>query len=289
MPSVFGLDAYSPHEVAERVERYGSYKANLPMASTFMLAVVGGGFIALGAMFQSVVVADPALNHAAGRILGGIAFAMGYLLAITAGAEVFTTNHLVVMTWASRQIRTLRLLRNWTLVLFGNAIGVFGLLIVLTLAQHPLTHGGGVGEYVLAQGQAKANEPFITALAKGIVGNLLIVTGVWVAMAGRSVTDRLLGPLLPIAALPIGGFEHTVGNLYYIPYAGLIQMLELLPASDFHISAFGAARNLVAVIIGNIIGGGVMVALVFHLIYRRMTPYRQLESEMGDEQQGGGD
>ncbi|MEX0652723.1 MAG: formate/nitrite transporter family protein [Phycisphaeraceae bacterium] len=270
---LFGLDAYSPAEIAERVETQGVQRANLPVTSKLMLGVVGGGFIGLGAMANTVITADPDLNAGTARIVGGVAFAMGYLVAITAGAAVFTTNILMVMTWAARKITTVTLLRNWGVVLLANVMGAGGLVLLLMLADQPGMYDSAVGERAFLIGAGKTQETFVVAFSKGMLGNLLICIGVWVAMAGRSTTDKMLGPLLPIAAVPIVGFEHSVGNMFYLPMAGAILLSDsdvtqrLATSATF--SGWGAVRNMIAVIAGNIVGGSVMVGLIYHLVYRR--------------------
>jgi formate transporter len=272
--NIFGIDAYAPAEIAERVENEGVKRAQLPMLSRLMLGVVGGGFIGLGAMFHTTVTSDPTLSIGAAKLVGGVAFAMGYLTAITAGAAVFTTNNLEVMTWAAKRISTAILLRNWGIVLFANAIGAVGLAGILIMSGYPEMEGGMTGRRLLEIGASKAQEPFAVAFFRGVMGNLLIAIGVWIAMAGRSVTDKFIGPLLPIAAVPICNFEHSVGNLYYVPMALMLSTFapEMAQEAEFAISLPTTMRNLSAVILGNIVGGSVLVALVYHLIYRRMMP-----------------
>lgn len=269
MPSPHGFDAYTQDDVAERVETYGAYKARQSVPAMFMLGIVGGGFIGLGAMVHTVVVADPALGMGTGRILAGLFFAMGYLVAISAGAEVFTTNNLLVMSWAARRISTRRLISVWGLVFLANAVGAVGLVIAVVFSGHVQLHEGEVARTAIAIGATKADETFVSAFFKGVLGNLLIAMGVWVAMAGRSVTDKVLGPWLPIATLPIAGFEHSVGNLYYLPMSMVLVAMESGFADGMTVGWWGMARNLTAVTLGNIVGGGGMVALVYHLIYRR--------------------
>lgn len=279
MPSPQGFDAYSPEQIAERVETYGTYKARQSITAICMLGILGGGFIGLGAMVHTVILADPALDPGAGRIVAGLFFAMGYMIAISAGAEVFTTNNLLVMSWAARQISTRRLMSVWGLVLVTNAVGAIGLVITVILSGHLQLHDGEVARTAVAIGAAKAEESFVNAFFKGVLGNLLIAMGLWVAMAGRSVTDKVLGPWIPIAALPIAGFEHSVGNLYYLPMGMLVANAYPELVADAAVSLAGSSRNLVAVILGNVLGGGVMVALVYHLVYRRAGNRSAMQSE----------
>jgi formate transporter len=273
MKTAFTLDAYAPEEIADRVARYGVPRAELPALAKIMLGIIGGGVIGIGAMLHTLITADPDMGAGAARIVGGFFFAMGYLIAITAGAAVFTTNILMVMGWAAKLISTTALLRSWALVLLGNAIGAIGLAVAVYLSDYPQLFEG-LDRHIIAIGAGKANESFIAAFSKGTLGNVLICLAVWMAMAGRTLTDKIFGPILPIAALPIANFEHSVGNLYYIPMALLVSWLSPEAASDLPIALDGAARNLSAVILGNVFGGGVMVAMMYHVIYSRLLTSR---------------
>jgi formate/nitrite transporter FocA (FNT family) len=89
---------------------------------------------------------------------------------------------------------------------------------------------------------------------------------VWLAMAGRSVTDKVVAIVLPVAAFVAAGFEHSVANMYLIPMAMLIQAGGAQAAAPILWSGFAA--NLIPVVLGNIVGGSVLVGVVFHIIYR---------------------
>jgi hypothetical protein len=79
MSEIFGFDAYSPKEIAERVETIGITKARLPLVSQLTLGILAGGFIGLGALYFTLVTSDASLSFATGRILGGLAFSLGHL------------------------------------------------------------------------------------------------------------------------------------------------------------------------------------------------------------------
>ncbi|WP_299376692.1 formate/nitrite transporter family protein, partial [uncultured Kiloniella sp.] len=116
-------DAYAPKEIAARVENTGVAKANLPALQTLVLAILGGAFIAFGAMFYTLVITNTDMGFDPERLLGGIVFSLGLILVVVAGAELFTGNNLIIMAWVERHISLAQLLRNWTLVLVGNLIG----------------------------------------------------------------------------------------------------------------------------------------------------------------------
>lgn len=269
MSEVFGFDAFSPKEIAERVENIGVTKARLPLPQMVLLGVMAGAFIGLGAMYFTLVVSDSTLSFAASRVLGGVVFSLGLLLVVVAGAELFTGNNLLAMAWADGKISSAELLRNWGIVCAANFVGAAGLAVIVFLSGHPQANGGKVAQITLAMAAAKCSLPFWTALWEGVMCNLLVCMAVWMAMAGRSVVDKAVAIVFPISAFVAAGYEHSIANMYIIPLAMLLKAGSApAPALDA-ISWQGFFSNLVPVIAGNLIGGSVLVALVYYVIYRR--------------------
>lgn len=274
MPEVFGLDAYAPKEVAARVSSVGVIKARLPFLPMSMLGVLGGAFIALGSLYFTLITSDPTLGYALARLLGGVVFSMGLIMVVVAGGELFTGNNLLVMAWADRQISSTELLRNWVIVYLANMVGAFGVALLAWLAGVIHWNGGAVAQQVVRIAVAKTSLPFAQAFFAGVLCNVLVCMAVWLAMAGRSVTDKILAIVLPVSAFVAAGFEHSVANFYFIGLALLLTMLgEVTNAVPYpSLSVWDFAANLVPVTLGNIFGGGVLVALVYHVIYQRDTP-----------------
>jgi len=277
MSEIFGFDAFSPKEIAAQVETIGVAKARLPLVSMLMLSVVAGAFIGLGALYFVLVKSDLSLGFAAGQVLGGVAFALGLILVVVAGAELFTGNNLLAMAWADGRISTLDLLRNWAIVCGGNFIGAAGLALFVFLSRHPEMNDGAIAEEYLSIAAAKVAMPFWTAFFKGILCNVLVCMAVWMALAGRSVVDKAVAIVFPISAFVAAGFEHSVANMYLIPLAMLLQAFGNVGATANTVTWVGFFSNLVPVILGNIVGGSVLVGLVYHVIYRR-TPGRNRDA-----------
>ena len=277
MSEIFGFDAFSPKEIAAQVETIGVAKARLPLVSMLMLSVVAGAFIGLGALYFVLVKSDLSLGFAAGQVLGGVAFSLGLILVVVAGAELFTGNNLLAMAWADGKISTLELLRNWAIVCGGNFIGAAGLALFVFLSRHPEMNDGAIAEEYLSIAAAKVAMPFWTAFFKGILCNVLVCMAVWMALAGRSVVDKAVAIVFPISAFVAAGFEHSVANMYLIPLAMLLQTFGNVGATANTVTWVGFFSNLVPVILGNIVGGSVLVGLVYHVIYRR-TPGRNRDA-----------
>lgn len=266
---LYGFDAFSPQEVSERIERLGVVKARLPLERMLMLAALAGTFIGFGALSFVLVASDPALGFAAKRVLGGAVFSLGLLLVVVAGAELFTGNNLLVMAWVSGRIRTGELLRNWVVVLAGNAIGAALLAFLVALSGHLEMNGGLVRETYLAVAGAKTSIGWGQAFVSGILCNALVCLAVWMATAGRSVVDKLVAIIFPIGAFVAAGFEHSVANLYLIPTALIIKWTGMAASVPASLTLAGLAGNVIPVALGNIVGGGLGVAAVYWVIYRQ--------------------
>ena len=269
-PPIFNLNAYSPAEIKEAVEKVGVKKTRLPFLASFMLAMVAGGSIGLGALYYTVVASDEAMSFAAVRVLGGLTFSLGLALVIVGGAELFTGNNLIVMAWASRKVSTREMLRNWVIVYFGNLVGALGLVVLVFFSHHFDMNGGRIGLSILNTGVAKIQPDVVTLFFKGVLCNVLVCLAVWLAYAGRSVTDKILALILPVSAFIAAGFEHCVANMYFLPLAWLLVQTGNVPANfdASLISISGIIHNLVPVTLGNIVGGAGLVGALYWAIYR---------------------
>lgn len=260
---VFGFDCYAPREIAERVESLGVVKASLPLVSIIALGVLAGGFIGLGALFATIVLSDVNLSFGIARVLAGVVFSLGLVLVIVAGAELFTGNNLLVMACVSGRIPLSRLLANFAIVYVANFVGAAGLAAIVALSGHAELGSGAVGRAAVSIAVAKAELPFGEAFFRGLLCNLLVCLAIWLAMAGRTVTDKILAIIFPVSAFVAAGFEHSVANMYFIPL-GMFLHADIPIAGLFH--------NLLPVTLGNLAGGAGMVGLVYHTIYRRSPP-----------------
>jgi formate/nitrite transporter len=268
MSELFGFDAYSPNEIAQRVQSVGVAKARLPVLTQVILGILAGGFIGLGALCFTMVASDTGLGFAAGRLLGGVAFSLGLILVVVAGAELFTGNNLLVMAWASGRIGFSELIRNWAIIYFANFVGAIGLALLVLWSQQWRMSGDAVGITAVNIAAAKIALPFWQAFFRGILCNILVCLAVWLTLAGRSVTDKILAIIFPIAAFVAAGFEHSVANMYFIPLGILVQ--QQLPTAPLPaLNWTGMVMNLIAVSLGNIIGGSGMVGAVYYLVYCR--------------------
>ena len=271
MSEMFGFDAFSPKEIAKQVESIGVVKARLPFLSMLMLGVLAGAFIGLGALYFVLIKSDSSLGFATSQVLGGLAFSLGLILVVVAGAELFTGNNLLAMAWADHKISTLELLKNWAVVCVGNFIGASGLALLVFLSGHTDMNNGAIADQYLKIAILKCSLPFWTAFFKGVMCNVLVCMAVWMALAGRSVIDKAVAIVFPISAFVAAGFEHSIANMYFIPMGMLLKVFGNTGASADAVTWIGFFNNLAPVILGNIIGGSVLVGLVYHVIYLRAS------------------
>ncbi|MBB3065715.1 formate/nitrite transporter family protein [Limibacillus halophilus] len=251
------LDAYPPAQVAAIVESVGVKKAELPIVQTAMLGLLAGAFIAFGAMFYSLTITGSTLGFGPTRLLGGVAFSLGLVLVVVAGAELFTGNNLIVMAWVSGKITLKQVFRNWGIVYLANAFGAAGCAVLFFLAGGPGLGGGALGETTVRIAEAKAALPLSEAFFLGILCNTLVCMAVWLCMAAREVVSKVFAIVFPISAFVALGFEHSVANFYFFS-------MGTLAGGEF---GFGdSIANLAAVTLGNVLGGG-SVALVYWICY----------------------
>jgi formate transporter len=269
-PQLFNLQAYSPAEIKQAIEKVGVRKANLPPLASLMLAVVAGGGVGFGAIYFTVVASDPTLGFAATRVLGGLVFTLGLTLVMVGGAELFTGNNLIVMAWASGEVSTATMLRNWTIVWFGNLVGSLGLVVLIHLTGHFEMNDGRIAAATLNIAAMKIRPDMTTLFFRGVLCNVLVCAAVWLAYAGRSVTDKIVAVILPVSAFVAAGFEHCVANMYFLPAAWLLVWTGHAP-DGFDVSPVtitGIIHNLVPVTLGNIVGGAGFVGAFYWTIYR---------------------
>jgi formate transporter len=286
------IDALLPQEMASRAEYLGVRKAEMPFLKTFMLAILAGAFIAMGGIFATTVSAggqavtgpDGATAFTVGlpygvvRLLAGLVFSLGLILVLVGGAELFTGNNLIVMAWASGKVSTRHLLRNWLIVYAGNFVGSISTAILMFLTKQYTFGSNAVGVTALRTAVTKVDYTFIQAIALGILCNALVCMAVWLTYSARSTVDKILAIVFPITAFVAAGFEHSIANMYFIPFGLFVKYFDptftdavskQIPHLDTLTWPGFLVSNLLPVTIGNIIGGTILVAAFYWMIYLR--------------------
>lgn len=277
---VLDIDALLPAEIARKAETIGAQKARLDFSSLFVLSILAGAFIALGAMFATTVMAgaDGVIPFGLSRLLAGVAFSLGLILVVVGGAELFTGNTLMVMALAARKIALMEMLRAWAIVYVGNFFGAVGTAVLVLLSGQYLSGNGSVASVALRLANAKVELPFDHAFFLGILGNVLVCLAVWLSIGARSTGDKILAVLFPVSAFVAAGFEHSVANMYFVPIGLLIKawapaslwaQIAISPDGMLALTWAGFLWHLIPVTLGNLIGGAVLVGGVYWFIYLR--------------------
>jgi formate/nitrite transporter len=260
-----GMDAFAPVQIADLVRTRGVAKAGAGAITTFVLGVIAGAFIALGGVLATTVATGSDLGYGPSRWLAGIAFSLGLIMVVVGGAELFTGNNLVVMAVASRQVTVARLLRNWGIVYAGNLVGAVSVALMVTFAEWWALDDGRVGEAAVTIAVTKSSLSFGVVFWRGILANALVCMAVWLATGGRTVVDKVIAIVPPVAAFVAMGFEHSVANMYFLSAGAFVA-----GAADTQgPSWMGSLTNLVASTLGNVVGGAVLVGLVYWFVYLR--------------------
>jgi formate transporter len=288
------FEAILPPAMAIRAEDAGVRRASMDPLTVLVLSVLGGAFVAFGAVFATTVSAGSiAVTSADGsaafaaslpygivRLLIGLVFCVGLILVIVGGAELFTGNNLIVMAWASGKVTSRAVLLNWLIVFVGNFAGAIAIAALMFTTTQYTFGAGSVGLAALSTAHSKAALPFLPALTLGIMCNALVCLTVWMCYAARTTMDRVITIVAPITAFAAAGFEHCVANMYFIPIGLFIKAgapdsfwksIHRSPGDFPALTWNNLFCNLVPVTIGNIIGGSIMVGAVYWFLYLRRT------------------
>ena len=264
-------DQLAPADIEAKAEALGVSKTKMSFKQSFMLSIMAGAFISMGAMFFLLIVSDSALPFAAQRLIGGCLFSLGLLLVVVCGAELFTGNTMIVMSAASKKISWSAVLKSWVVVFLGNLVGSLIMVGLVFLSNYQGMNGGAVGTTIVSVAAGKMSPDWLTLFAKGIMCNFLVCLAVWIAYGSKTVADKMLGILLPIAAFVACGFEHCVANMFFLPFGILLASAGIAPAGidPSTVSWAGALWNWSASVPGNIIGGALFVGMAYWIAYHK--------------------
>ena len=285
------VEALSPEEIARQVEEVGVAKARAGTVSTLGLAVMAGAFIGLGGVLAGTIAVGSELGAGPTRLLMGLGLTMALFMVVITGSELFTGNNMMLMGLFTRRITLRALGRNWALVYVGNLAGALIVVLMVYYGQWWAQGDFSFAGPAVATANAKVNLSFGTAFVRGILANILVCMAIWLATAGRTTIEKLVGIILPVSTFIAAGFEHSVANMYFVPLGVLLSAEpEALTAAG--LTADTAARldipwtvhNLAAASLGNIVGGGVLIGLAHWFIHLRGQPTR--DDSQGTDGQG---
>lgn len=272
------MSALTTGEILEKVSDSGIAKAEGKTSRLLIWALLAGAYIAFGAQASQMVsfnlLADPD-SLGVGRLVSAAVFPVGLMMVVLCGAELFTGNCLMIIGVLDRKIRISGMLRNWVLVYLGNFLGA--LLVVALMKSTGLweTGSGLLGASVIKTAQAKVQLSFGQAFVRGILCNWLVCLAVWMSTGARETVSKIFAIWFCIGLFVISGFEHSIANMYFIP-AGIAAAadsgLAQLAGCDVSVLTVGnfLVKNLLPVTLGNILGGGLFVGMVYWFTGRKL-------------------
>lgn len=277
---VIDIDAYAPPLIASRIDKVALVKAKLSFAQTFLLGILAGVYIAIGAQFATFVISDSNLHFGLNSMIAGIVFSLGLILVVVGGAELFTGNCLIIMGCISKRITTRGMLNNWIVSFAGNLVGSLTMVCWMSQTHQWEFFHNMVGAKALLIANTKVNLSFSAALARGVLCNAMVCLAIWLCFSGRSVADKILSIVFPIGGFVASGFEHCVANMYFIPmgvvlkkHPEVVAAAEKMAGKTLDLSQLTwkgfFVNNLFPVTLGNIIGGVGLVGIMFWFVYLR--------------------
>jgi nitrite transporter NirC len=216
-------------------------------------AMLAGAYIAIGEVLLLVAVSPfVASGSAATRLLEGAVLPIALTIVMFAGAQLFTSNVMVMLVGALTGRTGIRdLLGSWALSLVGNLAGAF--------AFGAMVHASGVASSPSARAMLAEMVHGKAALSggqlfwRGVLCNMLVCLAVWMFSRARGDAAKIFVLWLPVAVFVAVGFEHCVANMAVFSMAVL----------DGSASFGDLLRNLFYVVPGNIVGGGLLVGAVY--------------------------
>lgn len=274
------FDPLMPQAMAQKAEELGVVKATKNPIQAFYLAITAGVFISIAFVFYTTVtIGAGTMPYGMAKLVGGMAFSLGLILVVICGGELFTSSVLTTIARASNRITTMQLMRNWLVVYLGNMVGAALFVMIIWFAQQHWQADGAWGLNALKIAKHKVHHGFIQAISLGILCNLMVCLAVWMTFSCRSIIDKVVVMIFPIAMFVACGFEHSIANMFMVPMGIVIQnfagpefwtAIGHSPAdfSELTLSQF-VLSNLIPVTLGNIIGGALLVGMTYWALHRK--------------------
>jgi formate/nitrite transporter len=269
------VNFFPPKDVAAKMCETGVGKCKLPILKMFILAILAGVYIAFGAQLFLLVGSDSTLGFGFTRFLSASVFTVGLMMVVVGGAELFTGNNLVLIAALDKKVTWGELLKNWVVVYIGNFVGSIILAAFLFWGGTWSLNGNLVGANALKVALSKTSLTFAQAFFRGILCNWLVCMAVWMAMASKDVIGKLFAIYFPIMAFVASGFEHSVANMFFIPYGIFLKSNpKVLEAAGKTLADLANLNwgtlftvNLIPVTLGNLVGGAIFVGAVYWYVY----------------------
>lgn len=268
-----------PKQLVEMNLKAGESKVELSTLKCILLGMMAGAFIAFGAATSSAAIHHIS-NQGLAKALAGVIFPVGLMMIVLIGGELFTGNCLMIAGVMDRRFRVPQMIRTLVLVWFSNLAGAVLIAALVYFSGLFDYTSGELGAFTIKVAYGKCTMEPLQAVCSGILCNILVCIAVLMSTAAKDVAGKIWACFFPIMAFVIGGWEHCVANMFYIP-AGILASFndnyaakaeELYGITKAQIEASvnikGFISNQIPVTIGNLLGGMVFVALPLYFIHK---------------------
>lgn len=281
----------------------GKYKAELPIFQLLLRGFMAGAYIAIGAALATVCSTAVAsyLGPGIGKLVSGAVFPVGLIAIVLTGMELFTGDAMLCPMAAMMGKTTWgKVMNNWLWVYIGNLLG--SLFYAYMMVVGPLTQGNFLVDEPNAFGLnavAIAVSKTLTYKSVGAAGlwsafwaaigcNFLVNIAVLLGITAQDVIGKFFGIWFPIMAFVATGFEHCVANMYFLP-TGLWLYQRFPGLADKTVEGGGFWNpllhanggltwgdvwlwNIIPVTLGNIVGGFLLIGVVYFYAFRKELP-----------------
>lgn len=241
----------------ETAKEIGVKKSQKSIKSLLFLGFLAGlliAFAALASTIASMNLLKTPETYGIGKLVQGLTFSGGLIMVVLSGSELFTGNNLMLISLFDHKISPKNLLKNWGFVYIGNLLGSLFLSLLVALSGIFKANSSLLGDTFANIATSKTSLEFLPALILGILCNILVCMGVYMAFGAKTTTGKLLACIFPVTFFVMCGFEHSIANMFYIPTG-------FFASENFDILAF--LKNIIPVTIGNIIGGALLSSIFY--------------------------
>lgn len=273
---------HSPLEIAKNYVEVGAHKANLSAFKMILLGFFAGMFIGFAGIASTAASSTIPIPSVA-KLVGAVVFPAGIAMVLIAGSELFTGNHLIIISVLEKKVSVGKMLKNWFYVYIGNFLGAALVAVLVVYGHTPDLFGGDLAQAIVNAGSARTDLTVPEAFIRGILCNILVCIAVWMSFAAKEVSGKLFTSFWPIMLFVVCGFEHSIADMYF-------GVSALLTSAEYGIAAEGLTwfnflvKSLLPISLGNIVGGAGIVGVGYWLIYLHRTPYAHTTVEYEQEE-----
>lgn len=272
----------TPVQVFEGNMKAGEGKAALPLLKCILLGIMAGAFIAFGGATSNAAIHNIS-NQGLAKTLAGCIFPVGLMMIVFIGGELFTGDCLMIAGAVDKRFSVLKMVRTLVVVWLSNLVGAVIIAALVYFSGLLDYTNGALGAFTIKVAYGKCTLAPFRAVCSGILCNILVCIAVLMAGAAKDIAGKVWAIFFPIWAFVVGGWEHCVANMFYIPagiiastnetYVAKAEELYGITAAQIaeHVNIGGFIANQIPVTIGNILGGMVFVALPLYAIHKGLN------------------